>query len=194
VTQKLPRDERVDALLRAAMEEFLEKGYDGSSMDAVAARAGLTKGGLYHHFRSKEDLLIAVHDRLMEPIVALLDRASEEPRAVDGLRRFISGYIGLCDSVSELAVETLGVAKGLMTPSWHSSFGDHARMMEQRLAALYGRAIEEGDLAVTTPADVALALLGALEGLEVYVTMSEAVPAARAEALLLDVFVDHYRP
>ena len=194
MTQKLPRDERVDAILRAAVDEFLEKGYDGSSMDAVAARAGLTKGGLYHHFSSKEELLFAVHERLMRPIVGLLDKASEAPRAVDGLRSFISGYVDLCDDPSELAVELLGVVKGLLTPDWQPDYADHVRMMGRRLTALYARAVDEGDLAVETPADVALALLGALEGLEIYVTMGQTVPAPRAQSILLDVFVEHYRP
>jgi AcrR family transcriptional regulator len=48
------------AILEAAAHEFDEHGYVGASMDAVAERAGLTKGALYFHFGSKRDLAGAV--------------------------------------------------------------------------------------------------------------------------------------
>ena len=48
------------ALIRAAAGEFDERGYRGASMDGVAERAGLTKGALYFHFRSKADIAGAV--------------------------------------------------------------------------------------------------------------------------------------
>ena len=44
-------------ILREAMRIFLEKGYHGTSIDDITHAAGLTKGALYWHFRSKEDLL-----------------------------------------------------------------------------------------------------------------------------------------
>ncbi|MFJ7288716.1 ScbR family autoregulator-binding transcription factor [Curtobacterium sp. AB451] len=54
------------AILDAAAGEFDERGYLGTSMDAVAERAGLTKGALYFHFTSKADLAGAVVARQHE--------------------------------------------------------------------------------------------------------------------------------
>ncbi|ROP72523.1 ScbR family autoregulator-binding transcription factor [Curtobacterium sp. PhB115] len=48
------------AIVAGAAREFDERGYTGASMDAVADRAGLTKGALYFHFTSKADLAGAV--------------------------------------------------------------------------------------------------------------------------------------
>ncbi|MDM7892620.1 ScbR family autoregulator-binding transcription factor [Curtobacterium caseinilyticum] len=48
------------ALIAAAAAEFDERGYLGASMDGVAERAGMTKGALYFHFRSKADTASAV--------------------------------------------------------------------------------------------------------------------------------------
>lgn len=48
------------ALIEAAAAEFDERGYVGASMDGVADRAGMTKGALYFHFRSKADIAGAV--------------------------------------------------------------------------------------------------------------------------------------
>ncbi|KAF0956771.1 hypothetical protein MLGJGCBP_10179 [Rhodococcus sp. T7] len=43
-------------IVRAAAEVFEERGFDGAGLDEIVARAGVTKGGLYFHFRSQEDL------------------------------------------------------------------------------------------------------------------------------------------
>jgi len=48
------------ALVEAAAHEFDERGYLGTSVDGVAERAGLTKGAVYFHFRSKADMAAAV--------------------------------------------------------------------------------------------------------------------------------------
>lgn len=48
------------ALIEAAAAEFDERGFVGASMDGVAERAGMTKGALYFHFRSKVDIASAV--------------------------------------------------------------------------------------------------------------------------------------
>lgn len=48
------------AILDAALAEFTTKGYRGSSVNAIAQRAGITKSGLLHHFESKDALLAAV--------------------------------------------------------------------------------------------------------------------------------------
>ncbi|MEV5592303.1 TetR/AcrR family transcriptional regulator [Streptomyces sp. NPDC052496] len=54
------RAERRAAILQAAMELIAERGYRGTSLAAVAERAGLTQQGLLHHFPTKELLLVGV--------------------------------------------------------------------------------------------------------------------------------------
>ena len=55
------RDSARPRLLRAAHRLFGESGVDATSLDEVAAEAGVTKGSLYHHFASKADLFEAVY-------------------------------------------------------------------------------------------------------------------------------------
>ena len=54
---KLPPEKRRRQLLRAAYFLFLKKGYRMTTTEEIARKAGLTKGALYHHFKSKEDML-----------------------------------------------------------------------------------------------------------------------------------------
>ncbi|MFI6520235.1 TetR/AcrR family transcriptional regulator [Spirillospora sp. NPDC050679] len=53
-------DARREQILHVAMQEFAENGYRGTSLAKVAERAGLSQPGLLHHFRNKEQLLVAV--------------------------------------------------------------------------------------------------------------------------------------
>ena len=55
-------DAREAELLHSALHVFAELGYRGTSIDTVAARAGVTKGTVYHYFRNKEALLRGVID------------------------------------------------------------------------------------------------------------------------------------
>jgi AcrR family transcriptional regulator len=58
-----------EGICTAAIEVLEEKDLKGFSMDAVAAAAGVSKGTLYNYFRNKDELLIAVHDRLFEALI-----------------------------------------------------------------------------------------------------------------------------
>lgn len=58
----MPEDVRLASILEAAACCFMKNGYHSASMQDVADAAGLTKGGLYHHFPSKE----AIRDKLIE--------------------------------------------------------------------------------------------------------------------------------
>ena len=56
-----------ERIIKAATELFTSQGYDKTSMqDIIDATGGLSKGAVYHHFRSKEDLFDAVADRSMK--------------------------------------------------------------------------------------------------------------------------------
>jgi TetR/AcrR family transcriptional regulator len=55
-----------DALLAAAIAAFVDAGYEGASVNAVLATAGMSKGQFYHHFDGKESLYLAVCEALIE--------------------------------------------------------------------------------------------------------------------------------
>lgn len=55
----------VEKILKAAQKLFLEKGYDNTTIqDIVDELGGLTKGAIYHHFKSKEDIMDALGDKM----------------------------------------------------------------------------------------------------------------------------------
>jgi AcrR family transcriptional regulator len=60
-------------IVDAAVQLFAEKGFDATSVQEVVERAAVTKGALYHYFRSKDDLLYEVYHRLLGQQLAELD-------------------------------------------------------------------------------------------------------------------------
>ena len=68
--QRLPPEERRDAILNAALSTFAELGYNQATLNDVADRLGVTKGCLYHYFESKEKLLVdLIRDRMGSAVV-----------------------------------------------------------------------------------------------------------------------------
>jgi TetR/AcrR family transcriptional regulator, cholesterol catabolism regulator len=65
----MARDTLVDSrqeILRTASRLFQQRGYDATSMNDVAAALKLSKGGLYHHFQSKDEILFEIMNHAME--------------------------------------------------------------------------------------------------------------------------------
>ena len=65
--QRLAPEVRVLQILDAALVEFSERGFNAARMDDIASRCGLSKGGLYAHFQSKEQIFKALLTRLLAP-------------------------------------------------------------------------------------------------------------------------------
>jgi AcrR family transcriptional regulator len=91
------RDGR-ETLLATAAELFAERGFREASMDEVAARAGYSKGAVYWHFPSKDDLFFAlVEERIDKPIreaVAELASASPDEDMVPAANRIFAYLLG----------------------------------------------------------------------------------------------------
>lgn len=68
--RRLPADERREIILQKAKEAFASKGYASTSLDDVAAHAGVTKPVVYDHFASKRELYFELMRRLRDLLVS----------------------------------------------------------------------------------------------------------------------------
>ncbi len=88
-------DARRREVVATAAALFAERGYDGTSISELTEATGLAAGGLYHYIEGKDDLLIAICDELLEP---LLERAREivaaEAPPVEQLRELVGAWVG----------------------------------------------------------------------------------------------------
>jgi AcrR family transcriptional regulator len=85
---------RRSEVVAAAAELFAERGYDTTSISELTAATGLAAGGLYHYIEGKDDLLIAICDELLEPLLAQAREivASEAP-PVGQLRELVAAWV-----------------------------------------------------------------------------------------------------
>ena len=108
MAQKLKEGLR-QAIIDAAREEFLDKGYEDASMRNIAAKAGITVGNIYRYFRNKEDLndyILAETSKDMEVILDSLriEQLSKQPR-VFNMKTDPSQLLQMTDKLTEKLVE-----------------------------------------------------------------------------------------
>lgn len=72
-------------ILRAALDLFVEKGYERTTFEDVAERIQLTKGAVYWHFKNKPDLFAALVADMTEKHAKQLSRLLTDPISLDGL-------------------------------------------------------------------------------------------------------------
>lgn len=96
------------ALLDCAAQIAAEQGAPAITIQAVADRAGVTKGGLLHHFDSKQALLAAVFSDLLEQMDREIDRTMAGDPAARG--RFTRAYVRACFSDRLLGERSLWAA------------------------------------------------------------------------------------
>lgn len=83
------------AILEAAEYLFAEKGFDAVSMSAIANLANTSKPNIYHHFKSKNDLYLAVMNTAAQYSSALLDELADAPGTFQTkLSAFAAGQLG----------------------------------------------------------------------------------------------------
>ncbi|GAB2749526.1 TetR/AcrR family transcriptional regulator [Salinifilum aidingensis] len=80
----------LDSLLRTAAVVFHERGYDGTSMEDLAKRLGITKSAIYYHVSGKEELLRLSVDRALDSLLAVTEEAaSQQGAAIDRLQHVV---------------------------------------------------------------------------------------------------------
>jgi len=87
-----PRQEPRQEILRAAARLFQQQGYDATSMNDVAAALKLSKGGLYHHFQSKDEILFHIMSHAME---ITEERVVKVARRIEGVEERLRTLIRL---------------------------------------------------------------------------------------------------
>jgi AcrR family transcriptional regulator len=142
---------------------FHERGYDATSMSDIAAHLGITKAGLYHHVKSKAELLCAVTEPVRADVRALLAvDAAETGRPLDELARLLRGLDGAAAADPGRHAVFWG-AYGV--PSRENPDAVCRASVVRRLTELLERAVARGDVrGDIAPRLAARLLVGALVG------------------------------
>ncbi|WP_336961599.1 TetR/AcrR family transcriptional regulator [Sphingobium aquiterrae] len=128
------KEDRRAAIITVAQASFLEQGYAGTSMSAIAATLGGSKGTLWSYFPSKEALFSAVLEsataEYRERLKVLLHPGDDLRATVE---RFCRGFLEKVTSPEALALHRVIQAEGARFPELGPIFFERAPMMTLRL-------------------------------------------------------------
>jgi len=87
------RERNKGLILRAASEEFADKGFAAAKTSDIAAKAGLPKPNVYYYFKSKENLYLEVLESIVEPLLQASAPFNQPGRPAEVLRNYIRSKI-----------------------------------------------------------------------------------------------------
>ncbi|WP_329275276.1 ScbR family autoregulator-binding transcription factor [Streptomyces sp. NBC_01451] len=148
------------SILEAAAGVFGERGYDAASTNEILARAGLTRGALYHHFPSKEAIATALLEAQGEALVV-----PDQPMKLQAVIDLTLGFAQRLqyDTVLRASVR-LAVEQSSFAPPAQTPYNQAIKVIEDLLR----KADEQGELLPGTDiAEVASTVVGSFTGLQV---------------------------
>lgn len=190
-SKKNPLSDKREAILRAGVKIFAEKGYFNSKVADVAQAAGIADGTVYLYFKSKEDILHSIFDQAMEKFIA------------EGKRELtrIKSPVGRLKKVAELHLKRLSDDRDLAIV-FQVELRGSTKFMEEFSAAgfheyldVIRRTIEDGQKAGIFRSDIksvicAKVLYGALDEMVTnWILSKKAYPLAPMADEVLKIFL-----
>lgn len=155
--------ERKPQILQAAARVFMRKGIDAARMEDVAHEAGLSVGGIYWYFKSKEALVLALMETVMnQDLIGLREQLLAPGTMRERLRGYVQTSLAAARDSLPLTYEIYSLAgRDAMVRAHLKSYFTAYR---QALVALIEQGIARGELRPQDPTNAALALSALYEG------------------------------
>lgn len=171
-------------IFAAAFACLSEKGFERTTMDDVAARAGVARATLYYYFRGKDDLFLFLLRGGIAMLRASIDEAlAPGGTAADRLERLLDRLVDLFVEYRDLSLVVFGQLGRLQGDS-----ATHAWMNEQAgapIVALLAEGVTDGSLKPVDPETAAPALFGAVSWAFLHYAMfHDAVPVETVKTTL----------
>ncbi|HEY1919111.1 MAG TPA: TetR/AcrR family transcriptional regulator [Streptosporangiaceae bacterium] len=147
----------LESVLRAAVEVFNERGYDGASMEDLSKRLGVAKSAIYHHVSGKEELLRLALDRALDGWLQAADRAREhDGPAIVRLEMLVRGTVAVLET--QLPYVTLLLRVRGNTDVERAAL-ERRRSFDRLVASLVEEAERDGDVRADVDPKVTARLL-----------------------------------
>jgi TetR/AcrR family transcriptional regulator of autoinduction and epiphytic fitness len=158
-------DRKRAAILDAAVAEFRQSGYEATSMDRVAASAGVSKRTVYNHFPSKEALFAQILLQLSERISEGLDLAYRRDRPLrTQLLQLVAQKLRLLHDPHFADLARVAIAAGIHSPERAQEMVARMGDREEGLTIWIRAAAADGRLKIDDPLFASMQLQGLVKG------------------------------
>jgi len=168
-----------DTLLGAGRELFAERGYAAVGTEEIVARAGVTRGALYHHFADKRDLFRTVHEELEQALVA--DIGARITGIEDPWELMVAGVRAFLDACTDPAVMRIALLDAPAVLGWEEWRAIDARYGLGLVSFGLQNAMDGGVLKPQPVRPLAHLLMGAMSEAAIVIANAEDPAAARDE-------------
>lgn len=160
-TQKPSGNRRRAQIIEVSTALFREKGYHTTSLDDIADRIGFTKPAIYYYFKSKEDILFAiVEDVVNGAQERMLAIAESEAPTVERLHRLLVENTKVV--LENLDANTVFYnERGLLSPERERMIREREREYTRLVRDIYAEGVKQGELTDVDPTVATSTLLGA---------------------------------
>lgn len=180
-TQRERSEATTRGLVDAARDLFAREGYEATSLDDVARRAGVTKGALYHHFEGKRELFQAVFESEERRLMRRIDAVHATER--DPWKGFYEGCRAFLEAVLDPGVQRILLIEAPSVLGWET-----VREIQERYSMSMVRnglaiAMESGAISRRRVEPLATMLNGALCEGAMFIVRSDDPPAETRRVL-----------
>jgi len=159
-------DERTSQIITAAEDVFTKKGFAEARMDDIAEETGLSKGSLYNYFKSKDDLIIAILDRIFQREFKTFDELDySKMSSTEIVNHFVDTVakdIKLMLRLMPIAYEFLALA--FRNKTVQKALKVYVNRYMNILVPIIENGIASGEFKEVDPKEVAIAMGAVLEG------------------------------
>lgn len=174
VLKRVSKEKKINDITNAALEVFLKKGYENTTMESIAKNAGLSKGGLYHYFKSKDMLLMFVNQKINENIENIMFKAFEKPSLKEGILYYIENYLKYwTEHPKETIFLFLSITKVMdnheLLEYYQQFMGDYMKYFEEA----FEMGVQLGEFIPHNTKTSAITLVSSLDGIISYMILDK---------------------
>lgn len=199
VPQRLTERKR-EAILQAAIAEFRSSGFEITSMDKIAATAGVSKRTVYNHFPSKEALFAEILNRLWNSITAEQDMPYSPQKPLrEQLQTLLQAKLHMLADENFLDLARIAIAATIHSPERAQDMVSRMGQREEGLTAWIRQAQADGRLKPVEPALAAQQMHGLLKTFAFWPQISMGQPSLTQDEQTqviesaLDMFLCRYQ-
>ena len=159
-------EERISQIVNAAEDVFTKKGFNEARMDDIAEETGLSKGTLYNYFKSKDDLVIAILDRIFQREFKTFERADvSSMNASDTIWLFVDTIVkDIKYFLRAMPVAYEFLALAFRNKTVQKALKVYVNRYMNILVPIIQSGIDSGEFKKVEPQEVAIAMGAVLEG------------------------------